>query len=153
MILMLGTYSWWKPAMVAYPCLSFKALMKSQKLLAPDPWDHSQWLHRVPRGPVSRAGAESRTSVAAPPEAFAGSVLDLSRPCVGTQKCDLLEASSSTMTVSWVCSRSHSNFLATSCQTMSNQHLRSCHSCWAGCFLLLGSGSGWHPKSAGPNPI
>ena len=23
----------------------------------------------------------------------------------------------------------------------------------AGCFLLLGSGSGWHPKSAGPNPI
>ena len=56
-------------------------LLEEFLLLTPgDPWDHSQWLHRVPRGPVSRAGAESRTSVAPPPEAFAGSVLDLSRP-------------------------------------------------------------------------
>ena len=147
--------------MVAYPCLSFKALMKSQKLLAPDPWDHSQWLHRVsPTTLVSRAGAENRTSVAPPPEAFAGSVLDLSRPWRWNPKM----RTAGSQLFNYYCfsgmSRSHSNFLATSCQTMSN-YVKLCQTNFCGvaipvgpgCFLLLGSGSGWHPKSAGPNPI
>ena len=58
--------------------LSFKALLvKLQKLLEEflllTPGTILKWLHKVPpRGPVSRAGAETLTSVAPAPEAFAG---------------------------------------------------------------------------------
>ena len=166
-LMLLGIFfSWLKPAhgSLSMPVLQSAAHATAEtpwRVSPPDPWDHSQWLHRVsPTTLVSRAGAENRTSVAPPPEAFAGSVLDLSRPWRWNPKM----RTAGSQLFNYYCfsgmSRSHSNFLATSCQTMSN-YVKLCQTNFCGvaipvgpgCFLLLGSGSGWHPKSAGPNPI